>query len=118
MNSESQAPTEEVVTRPYGKIILSLDNVLFPAEKTETSPSREDGLDEKSERELRFIGCELIQTAGILLKVPQVLLFAPFLGMKNMSQAHSTSVVRDRIQKNLEMGYRLTIRPFGCLMMM
>ncbi|CAG0914772.1 unnamed protein product [Notodromas monacha] len=63
---------EELVSRPYGKIVLSLDNVLLPPEKTATSPSHEDGLDEKSEFELRFVACELIQTAGILLKVPQV----------------------------------------------
>ncbi|CAG0925030.1 unnamed protein product [Notodromas monacha] len=63
---------EEMVSRPYGKIVLSLDNVLLPPEKTASSPSYEDGLDEKSEFELRFVACELIQTAGILLKVPQV----------------------------------------------
>ena len=70
-----QQAVQVLTQRPaydYGKIVLSLDNVLLPPEKTTSSPSQADGLDPKSEKQLRFIGCELIQTAGMLLKVPQV----------------------------------------------
>lgn len=65
--------------KPYGKIALSLSNCLLPEEKLNPTPSMLDGLDPEVETDLRIIGCELIQTAGILLKLPQVsthLLFA------------------------------------------
>lgn len=58
--------------KPYGKIALSLSNCLLPEEKLNPTPSMIDGLDYEVETDLRIIGCELIQTAGILLKLPQV----------------------------------------------
>lgn len=58
--------------KPYGKIALSLTNCLLPEEKLNPTPSMIDGLDAEVETDLRIIGCELIQTAGILLKLPQV----------------------------------------------
>ena len=56
----------------YGKIVLTLDNVLLPSEKLNPSPSAQDGLDPDVEYDLRVQGCELIQTSGILLRLPQV----------------------------------------------
>ncbi|KAF2355811.1 Cyclin N-terminal [Trinorchestia longiramus] len=67
--------TETVVTMPaqkYGKVLLTLDNVLIPQEKLHPSPSALDGLDEDTEYDLRVLGCEMIQTSGILLRLPQV----------------------------------------------
>lgn len=58
--------------KPYGKIVLTLKNQLLPEEKLESTPSQSDGLDIDTETDLRIYGCELIQTAGILLKLPQV----------------------------------------------
>ncbi|KAL1465541.1 hypothetical protein WDU94_005099 [Cyamophila willieti] len=58
--------------KPYGKIALSLSNCLLPEDKLNPTPSMNDGLDPEVETDLRIIGCELIQTAGILLKLPQV----------------------------------------------
>lgn len=58
--------------KPYGKIVLSLTNCLLPDEKLNPTPSKVDGLDGEIESDLRILGCELIQTAGILLKLPQV----------------------------------------------
>lgn len=60
------------VKKPYGKIILTLENCLLLPEKLEKTPSEQDGLDKETEFDLRILGCELIQTAGILLKLPQV----------------------------------------------
>ncbi|CAL8072864.1 unnamed protein product [Orchesella dallaii] len=57
--------------KAYGKIVLTLENVLLPNEKLSPTPSSLDGLDEDSETDLRIMGCELITTAGILLKLPQ-----------------------------------------------
>lgn len=58
--------------KPYGKIVLTLQNCLLPDEKLNSTPSHLDGLDAETETDLRILGCELIQTAGILLKLPQV----------------------------------------------
>lgn len=58
--------------RVFGKIILTLENCLLPDGKLEQTPSQNDGLDRETEIDLRILGCELIQTAGILLKLPQV----------------------------------------------
>lgn len=58
--------------RLFGKIILTLENCLLPETKLEQTPSQNDGLDRQTEIDLRVLGCELIQTAGILLKLPQV----------------------------------------------
>jgi hypothetical protein len=62
----------QVPERTYGKIVLTLDNVLIPEDKLSPTPSELDGLDSETEMELRMLGCELIQTSGILLKLPQV----------------------------------------------
>uniref|UniRef100_A0A182MW13 Cyclin-like domain-containing protein n=1 Tax=Anopheles culicifacies TaxID=139723 RepID=A0A182MW13_9DIPT len=71
----AQAPvavTSVPVQRPYGKIVLTLENCLLPEVKLDQTPSQNDGLDRETETDLRILGCELIQTAGILLKLPQV----------------------------------------------
>ncbi|KAL7633168.1 UNVERIFIED_CONTAM: hypothetical protein RMT77_016538 [Armadillidium vulgare] len=61
-----------VAAKKFGNIIMTLDNVLIPVEKLNNSPSQQDGLDPETELDLRILGCELIQTSGILLKLPQV----------------------------------------------
>ncbi|KAH0537900.1 cyclin-L1 [Cotesia glomerata] len=75
-SKENIVPTTKNVsvnnTKPYGSIVLTLQNCLLPEEKLITTPSRLDGLDAETEIDLRIYGCELIQTAGILLKLPQV----------------------------------------------
>jgi len=45
---------------------------LLPPERLSPTPSSQDGLKTEDENDLRILGCELIQTAGILLKLPQV----------------------------------------------
>lgn len=59
--------------RQFGKIILTLENCLLSDNKLEETPSQQDGLDKQVETDLRILGCELIQIAGILLKLPQVI---------------------------------------------
>lgn len=56
----------------YSKVSLSLENCILPPEKLFPSPSQIDGLEREHEIELRILGCELIQTSGILLRLPQV----------------------------------------------
>ncbi|KAL1501275.1 hypothetical protein ABEB36_006626 [Hypothenemus hampei] len=58
--------------KPYGKVFLTLKNQLLPDERLVNTPSLNDGLSVEAETDLRIYGCELIQTAGILLKLPQV----------------------------------------------
>ncbi|CAF4042448.1 unnamed protein product [Rotaria magnacalcarata] len=57
----------------YGHIVLTLSDVLLPSEKLypNSTPSTSEGLPWDVEYDLRLIGCELIQTAGLLLKLPQ-----------------------------------------------
>jgi len=67
MNSGSSA-----LSRDFSRVLITLENVLIPEEKLSETPSMQDGLDKEIETDLRVLGCELIQTAGILLKLPQV----------------------------------------------
>ncbi|KAG0000242.1 hypothetical protein BGZ65_004532 [Modicella reniformis] len=55
---------------------LSLQNALLTLEQLQRTPSREDGISEEQEDNLRQLGCHLIQTTGILLKLPQVAMAA------------------------------------------
>ncbi|XP_053650931.2 cyclin-L1 isoform X1 [Cherax quadricarinatus] len=73
------AGTAEAMNPPskkYGSVVITLDNVLIPLDKLSPSPSQQDGLDPEIEMDLRILGCELIQTGGILLKLPQVAMAA------------------------------------------
>uniref|UniRef100_A0A8C5I0Y6 Cyclin-L1 n=1 Tax=Gouania willdenowi TaxID=441366 RepID=A0A8C5I0Y6_GOUWI len=56
----------------YSEVYLTIDNSLIPDEKLSPTPSMLDGLDLNTETDLRILGCELIQSAGILLRLPQV----------------------------------------------
>ncbi|KAL3861354.1 hypothetical protein ACJMK2_007390 [Sinanodonta woodiana] len=71
MAEVNSKPTVMMI-RDFSRVILTLENVLIPDEKLSTTPSLQDGLDYETEMDLRILGCELIQTAGILLKLPQV----------------------------------------------
>ncbi|XP_051556056.1 cyclin-L1-like isoform X1 [Myxocyprinus asiaticus] len=56
----------------YSEVFLAIDNSTIPEERLATTPSMLDGLDHETETDLRILGCELIQSAGILLRLPQV----------------------------------------------
>lgn len=60
------------MVRDFSRIIITLDNILIPEERLSATPSMIDGLNSETETDLRILGCELIQTSGILLKLPQV----------------------------------------------
>ena len=49
-----------------------MENCLLPDDKLRFTPSMSSGLDTDTETDLRVVGCELIQAAGILLRLPQV----------------------------------------------
>ena len=66
------AEQDALSKRDFSRVILTLENVLIPEEKLSPSPSVQDGLDMDTETDLRILGCQLIQTSGILLKLPQV----------------------------------------------
>lgn len=75
--AQTQSKTATTTTaaktqKNYGKIVLTLYNCLLPENVFKETPSQTDGLDLETEKDLRILGCELIQTAGILLKLPQV----------------------------------------------
>ncbi|XP_070615240.1 cyclin-L2 isoform X2 [Erythrolamprus reginae] len=58
--------------RLYSGVLLTLENCLLPEETLRFTPSLSNGLDAETENQLRITGCELIQSAGILLRIPQV----------------------------------------------
>lgn len=51
---------------------VALNNPLASLEQLETTVSQRDGISKDLEEDLRNFGCELIESAGILLKLPQV----------------------------------------------
>ncbi|KAL0700041.1 hypothetical protein Bca4012_056163 [Brassica carinata] len=55
-------------------IYTAIDNFYLPEEQIKNSPSRKDGIDETTETTLRIYGCDLIQEAGILLRLPQAVM--------------------------------------------
>uniref|UniRef100_A0A8C1HHP2 Uncharacterized protein n=1 Tax=Cyprinus carpio carpio TaxID=630221 RepID=A0A8C1HHP2_CYPCA len=56
----------------YSGVALTLDTCLLPHESALCSPSRAHGLSARTEEQLRNRMCETIQSAGILLRLPQV----------------------------------------------
>ena len=58
--------------RDFSQVVMNLENVLIPEEKIHNPPSILDGLSEETDAYLRILGCEMIQTAGFLLQLPQV----------------------------------------------
>ena len=63
------APKEQ---QRFGHIVLDISNSVLPLDKLAATPSSNDGLSEDLEHQIRSFGCELIQLAGKLLKLPQV----------------------------------------------
>ena len=64
--SSSDPPTE------FSRIQLDISNSVLPLSRLTPTPSSRDGLTEEAELQLRSLGCDLIQLAGKLLKLPQV----------------------------------------------
>lgn len=56
----------------YSGVALTLENCLLPPESVHCSPSRAHGLSARTEEQLRIRMCEMIQNAGVLLRLPQV----------------------------------------------
>lgn len=56
----------------YGEVVISLENCILDDDQLKNTPSIKDGLDKEVEIDLRIVGCEYIQMAGILLKLDQV----------------------------------------------
>lgn len=59
--------------KPSQIVQVSLSVQLFKPEKLYPTPSMADNLPFDVEFDLRLVGCELINTAGRLLKLPQVI---------------------------------------------
>lgn len=58
--------------RLYSGVLITLENCLLSDDALRFTPSMGSGLDAETEAQLRVTGCELIQAAGILLRLPQV----------------------------------------------
>ncbi|KRZ65856.1 Cyclin-L2 [Trichinella papuae] len=62
--------------RLYSGVSITLENPILPAEILNNPPSLADGMDYETERAIRFCGCDLIQRASILLRLPQYVCMA------------------------------------------
>ena len=71
-NNISDKNSTEKTKPKFKNVVISLENSILPKEKLSLTPSMADGLDYECEVDLRILGCELIQTSGILLRLPQV----------------------------------------------
>jgi hypothetical protein len=56
----------------WGEVLLTISNSVLPLDKLCPTPSSLDGMSQAVEDDLRNLGCNLIQTAGKLLRLPQV----------------------------------------------
>jgi len=56
----------------WGQVQLTISNSVLPLDKLSPTPSAKDGMSQATEDSLRNLGCNLIQTAGKLLRLPQV----------------------------------------------
>merc|ERR1711972_1039234 len=56
----------------FGTVVLNISNSVLPLEKLSPTPSSLEGMTQAVEDDLRNLGCDLIQTAGKLLRLPQV----------------------------------------------
>ena len=66
-------PAQQLQSCASAMLYTSLGGVfIISAAQLENSPSRQDGVSEEVERQLRLYGCEIIQEGGYLLKLPQV----------------------------------------------
>lgn len=83
--NDSTSNSTKKNVKPYGKVVLTLKNQLLQEERLNVTPSQLDGLGSETEADLRIYGCELIQTAGILLKLPQVGVFIQLLDVHGFS---------------------------------
>ncbi|XP_069597686.1 cyclin-L2 isoform X3 [Ranitomeya imitator] len=74
MAAATAGPAEGILIgdKMYSGVLISLENCLLPENKCALTPSIVDGLEADTETDLRCVGCELIQSAGILLRLPQV----------------------------------------------
>ena len=83
----------------FGRVVLDINNSILPAEKLALSPSSTDGLTNAEEYQIRFLGCDLIQLSGKLLRLHQVtvatscLLFQRFYYAKSFVRLESFETV-------------------------
>lgn len=63
----SRAPDDDGL-----RVVLTLEDCILPPDRLSVTPSQVHGLRPEDETDLRILGCELIQSSGILLRLPQV----------------------------------------------
>ena len=71
-NDSVPAHTTSSTSSVEHRVVLTLDHCVLPDDRLETTPSQLHGLSREDEIDLRILGCELIQSSGILLRLPQV----------------------------------------------
>jgi len=70
--SSGTVATADTPQEKWGAVVLNISNSVLPLDKLSPTPSSQDGVTQAVEDDLRNLGCNLIQTAGKLLRLPQV----------------------------------------------
>lgn len=97
-------------------ILQQLDNFYLTDSDLEDTPSRRDGVDAETEKRLLFYGCQRIQRAVVLLRVPQVVaataqtLLHRFYCKKSLCYWH----IRVRFECRHETALDPAVLPQGC----
>jgi len=74
-DSKPEAPETQVLSKSgwkFSRVVLTITNSVLPLDKLTATPSSMHGMTPETEVDLRNTGCDLIQTAGKLLRLPQV----------------------------------------------
>merc|ERR1719462_759189 len=74
-DSKPEAPETQVLSKSgwkFSRVVLTITNSVLPLDKLTATPSSVHGMTPETEVDLRNTGCDLIQTAGKLLRLPQV----------------------------------------------
>ena len=87
--------------KEFSRVELSLDNCIIHKDRLLETCSAKDGMSHDLEVDLRIMGCDLIQSAGLLLRLPQVSLvgerngvnLAPVLGCYGSSSSSVAEVL-------------------------
>ena len=77
--------------------------VLIPKDKLDVSPSIEEGLKQETETELRNMGGDLIQKAGIYLRLPQVAIASAQVLFQRFFYAKVNFWVGSKLNEKLEL---------------
>ena len=89
--------------KDFEKIHLNLENCIVPKDRLLNTPSRKLGMSHELEVDLRITGCEYIQTAGLLLQLPQVAMATAQVLFQRFYYAKSFTEFKARVSEDINL---------------